>query len=110
MKRIIAFVLSVIMLISVIPAQQLFATESSDYHYFELDTDGIDAGADYLIVSAKADGTAYALQNGDTSGKDVTISNQRIEHFCIIAACIPFLPTNLRNKILFAEHLIADFL
>ena len=62
MKRIIAFVLSVVMLVGVLPAQQLFAAESSEYHYFELDTDGIDAGADYLIVSAKADGAANALQ------------------------------------------------
>ena len=51
MKRIIAFVLSVVLIMSVIPAQQLFAAESSDSHYFELDTDGIDAGAQYLIVS-----------------------------------------------------------
>ena len=43
MKRIIAFVLSVVMLISIIPAQQLFAAGMSDYHYFELQiqSDGI---------------------------------------------------------------------
>ena len=81
MKRIIAFVLSVVMLISVIPAQQLFAAGSTEEHSFELDTDGIDAGADYLIVSAKADGTAYALQKGTTLGKEVTISNQTISSF-----------------------------
>ena len=88
MKRIIAFVLSVIMLISVIPAQQLFAADSSDDHYFELDTDGIDAGADYLIVSAKADGNAYALEKGNTSGKEVTISNQKINRFDGDSSCI----------------------
>ena len=60
MKRILAFVLSVVMLISVIPAQQLFAADSSDDHYFELDTDGIDTGAQYLIVSEKKDGEADA--------------------------------------------------
>ena len=88
MKRIIAFVLSVVMLISVIPAQQLFAAGTAEEHYFELDTDGIDAGADYLIVSAKIDGTAYALQNGNISGKKVTISNQKIDKFDGDDSCI----------------------
>ena len=83
MKRIIAFVLSVVMLISVLPAQQLFAADSSDDYYFELDTDGIDAGAEYLIVSAKADGTAKVLQKGNdiAAGQTVTISGQMIENF-----------------------------
>ena len=89
MKRIIAFVLSVVMLISVLPAQQLFAG-ADEYHYFELDTDGIDAGADYLIVSAKSEGEAKALRNGTTlaSGVSVTISGQTIESFANDGACI----------------------
>lgn len=88
MKRIIAFVLSVIMLISVIPAQQLFAADSSDDHYFELDIDGIDAGAQYLIVSAKTDGEAYALQNGNVSTKSVEISNHKINSFDGDSSCV----------------------
>ena len=90
MKRIIAFVLSVAMLVGVLPAQQLFAADSSDYHYFELDTDGIDAGAQYLIVSEKKDGEAYALQNGNNiaAGQSVTISGQTIVEFDNDASCI----------------------
>ena len=88
MKRIIAFVLSVVMLISILPAQQLFAAESSNNYYFELDTDEIDAGADYLIVSAKADGEAYALQNGIPSAVSVDIANQKIESFDGDTSCI----------------------
>lgn len=87
MKRIIAFVLSVVMLISVIPAQQLFAAGTAEEHYFALDTDGIDEGADYLIVSEKKDGVAYALQKGNTSVKEVTISDKTISSFDD-AACI----------------------
>ena len=90
MKRIIAFVLSVAMLVGALPAQQLFAADSSEFHYFELDTDGIDAGAQYLIVSAKADGDAYALKNGNdiAAGQSVTISGQTIAEFDNDASCI----------------------
>ena len=89
MKRVIAFVLSVVMLISVLPAQQLFAA-ADEYHYFELDTDGVDAGADYLIVSGKNDGEAKALRSGTTlvSGEPVTISGHTINSFANDAACI----------------------
>lgn len=90
MKRILAFVLSVAMLVGALPAQQLFAADSSEFHYFELDTDGIDAGAQYLIVSAKADGDAYALKNGNdiAAGQSVTISGQTIAEFDNDASCI----------------------
>ena len=89
MKRIIAFVLSVVMLISVIPPQQLFAADSSDDYYFELDTDGIDAGAEYLIVSAKADGSAQALRNwyNTVAAERVTISGQTIAKFTNAESC-----------------------
>ena len=55
-----------------------------------MDTDGIDAGADYLIVSAKADGAAYALKNGNdiAAGQSVTISGQTIAEFDNDASCI----------------------
>ena len=87
MKRIIAFVLSVVMLISVIPAQQLFAAGTAEEHYFELDTDGIDAGADYLIVSEKKDGVAYALQKGNTS----IFLNKSLLIYAVVFCAIPII-------------------
>ena len=96
------------MLISVIPAQQLFAAETSEYHYFELDTDGIDAGADYLIVSAKADGTAKALQKGNfaLTEEEVEISGQMIADFPNDETCIwTFGGTNNGTVINGAEYL-----
>ena len=49
--------------------------------YYVLDTDGIDAGAKYLIVSAGS-GSAYALRNNDYSGarESVTITDNLIKN------------------------------
>ena len=44
---------------------------------YKLDTDGVDNGAQYLIVNRGTDGTGYALRNnnGDATTATVTISN-----------------------------------
>ena len=46
---------------------------------YTLDTDGIDAGAEYLIVSAGSDsGTALTVSDGASVGTSVTITNNQI--------------------------------
>lgn len=83
MKRVFAFLLSIVMIIGMIPAG-IFPAQTvhaaGDYHYV-LDTDGIDPNSVYLIVSASADGTAYALKNnnGNIAAETVTIQNGKIE-------------------------------
>ena len=60
-KRILAAILCFVMVISNVPAMQLFAADANSTYQFVWDKDGIDAGAEYLIVSAST-GTAEALK------------------------------------------------
>ena len=55
-------------------------TTGGSGNVYTLDTDGIDAGEEYLIVSTGSDGTGSALTNssGTSTGTDVTISGGQI--------------------------------
>ena len=59
-KRVIAFVLFLSLFISLLPPVQ-FAGAAEVVQRYELDTDGIDAGATYLIVNAGTAGSGNAL-------------------------------------------------
>ena len=61
MKRIIAFALFVCSLISLLPPMQ-FVKAAEVVQRYELDTDGIDPGATYLIVNAGTAGSGNALR------------------------------------------------
>ena len=58
-KRVIAFALFLCMTISLLPPVQLASAAVSQR--YELDTDGIDVGATYLIVNTGTAGSANAL-------------------------------------------------
>ena len=60
-KRMIAFVLTVCMVLSLLPPVQI-AHAAETIRRYELDTDGIDPGATYLIVNAGAAGSGHALR------------------------------------------------
>ena len=61
-KRMIAFVLTVCMVLSLLPPVQIVHAAETIRRY-ELDTDGIiDVGATYLIVNAGTDGDGHALR------------------------------------------------
>lgn len=64
LRRIIAMVLLLCMVVSMLPVGQLtYAAGSNDEYEYVLDTDGIDVGAEYLIVSeTENDGTANVLR------------------------------------------------
>ena len=84
-KRILAAILCFVMVISNVPAMPLFAADNGNSHQFVWDRDGIDAGAEYLIVSASS-GTANALRVNPSSvnkaySKNVTINNGVISAF-----------------------------
>ncbi len=60
-KRIIAFVLFLCLFVSLLPPVQItYAAEVTQR--YELDTDGIDPGATYLIVNTASTGTGHALK------------------------------------------------
>lgn len=84
-KRILAAILCLVMVISNVPAMPLFAADNGNSHQFVWDRDGIDAGAEYLIVSASS-GTANALRINPSSvnkaySQNVTINNGVISEF-----------------------------
>lgn len=62
------------------PVEGTPATEASTTYKYVLDTDGVNAGGNYLILNTSSDGTGYALTNNDgTAGPtEVTISNGEI--------------------------------
>lgn len=60
-KRMIAFVLTVCMVFSLLPPVQI-AYAAETIQRYELDTDGIDVGATYLIVNAGTAGSGNALR------------------------------------------------
>ena len=60
-KKIIAFMLSLCLLVSLLPPVQ-FAGAAEVVQRYELDTDGIDVGATYLIVNAGVAGEGNALR------------------------------------------------
>ena len=70
MKRIFAAILTLCILLSLAPPIQITQAAQTIQRY-ELDTDGIDAGATYLIVNASSTGSKYA------SGKPSTMSPTR---------------------------------
>ena len=65
-KRLIAFALLLCMSISLMPPVK-FAKAAAVTQRYELDTDGIDVGATYLIVNTSSNGSAYALYRSSTS-------------------------------------------
>ena len=84
-KRILAAILCFVMVISNVPAMPLFAADNGNSHQFVWDRDGIDAGAEYLIVSASS-GTANALRINPSSAhtaysEAVNINNGVISAF-----------------------------
>ena len=90
-KRILAAILCFVMVISNVPAMPLFAADNGNSHQFVWDRDGIDAGAEYLIVSASS-GTANALRINPSSvnkeySQNVTINNGVILAFDNDAMC-----------------------
>ena len=64
-KRILAFVLFLSLFISLLPPVQI-ARAAEVVQRYELDKDGIDVGATYLIVSSGSTGSSYALQRSNT--------------------------------------------
>ncbi len=81
-KRATAFVLTVCMLLSLLPPVQIVHAAETIQRY-ELDTDGIDVGATYLIVNAGTAGGGNALRfyysdwwNRDLQNQAVTIKQE----------------------------------
>lgn len=68
-KRILAAILCFVMVISNVPAMQLFA--AGDTHQFVLDTDGIDANGEYLIAHGTT-GNVNLLTNKNNSVANTT--------------------------------------
>ena len=111
MKRALTFLLSIVMIVSMIPAG-LFSVQrvhaADEFHYI-LDTDGIDPSSVYLIVSQSSDGTASALRNNDGSvtGQSVTISNGKIETVDNESNCLWTFSGNSSGTIRNESHYIS---
>ena len=94
-KRVIAFVLFLSLFISLLPPVQ-FAGAAEVVQRYELDTDGIDAGATYLIVNAGTAGDGNALRfyydsswNRDLRNQTLTIQNEN---------SVTFIETGFTNE------------
>ena len=82
LKRMIAFTLFVCLFISLLPPVQVVKAAEVTQRY-ELDTDGIDVGATYLIVNAGVAGEGNALRfyydsmwSRDLRNQALTIKNE----------------------------------
>ena len=82
-KRMIAFVLFLCLIVSLLPPTQ-FVRAAEVVQRYELDTDGIDAGATYLIVNAGTAGSGNALRfyyssmwSRDLRNQALTIKNEK---------------------------------
>lgn len=86
-KKLISLLLLLCMVLPLLPQVQLVhAADTQATYRYELDTDGIDVGAQYLIVSGKTDGTARALRVDRTQmwsvfDTAVTVKDSAIEAF-----------------------------
>ena len=76
-KRIIAFALFLCLLVSALPPVQPVSAAQVEHRY-ELDTDGIEQGATYLIVNANTAGDAHALQFHYNSSSDRGLRDQAV--------------------------------
>ena len=70
-KRILAAILCFVMVISNVPAMQLFA--AGDTHQFVLDTDGIDANGEYLIAHGTTGNVNLLTNNNGKVGNTTAI-------------------------------------
>ena len=61
LKRILSFLLLLCMVVTLMPVVQ-FAKAAETVYRYELDTDGIDPGATYLIVNTGAAGSGNAMR------------------------------------------------
>ena len=82
LKRSIAFLLALCVILTLLPPAQ-FADAAEVIQRYELDTDGIDAGATYLIVNAGTAGDGNALRfyynnawNCDLRNQSLTIKSE----------------------------------
>lgn len=92
LRRLTALLLTLCMLFTMLPSIPLLAADNAGYHYV-LDTDGIDVGAQYLIVSGTTN-TANALKMDaskiwQVSAEQVSVINgEEIAAFSNDSACL----------------------
>ena len=77
LKRILSFLLLLCMVVTLMPVVQ-FAKAAETVYRYELDTDGIDPGATYLIVNTGSAGTGNALQFYYQSNSRRDLRNQTL--------------------------------
>ncbi len=75
-KRILAAILCLVMVISNVPAMPLFA--AGDSHQFVLDTDGIDAGEEYLIANNSAGRVNVLTNNGNKIANTTAVATDGV--------------------------------
>ena len=82
MKKLVSFVLVMCMFLTLLPPMQ-FTHAAEVVQRYELDTDGIDVGATYLIVNAGTAGSGNALRfyygnmwNRDLQNQALTIQSK----------------------------------
>ena len=68
-RRIISFILLLVMIASMLPME--YIVSAAPRAIYELDTDGIDAGAEYLLVKSSGN-SHYALQGSDSTNPGAT--------------------------------------
>ena len=76
-KRILSFLLLLSMVLSLAPMVQIAKAAETVYRY-ELDTDGIDPGATYLIVNTSAAGSANAMMFYYKNRNQADFRNQKV--------------------------------
>ena len=77
LKRFVSMVLLFCIMISLLPPMQ-FTRAAEVVRRYELDTDGIDVGADYLIVNSASNGTRYALRFNYVSSSNRGFQRQAV--------------------------------
>ena len=66
MKRMLAAILTLCIMLSLMPPVH-FAKAAEVIQRYELDTDGIDVGATYLIVNSGSAGSRYVLRRNSSA-------------------------------------------